>query len=254
MSAQKTLALTLRTLDFSETSQIVTVYTRDAGRMTLLAKGSRRKRHGVQTSIDLLQTLEIVYLDRSAAQLALLTEFALQREFPGLRLDLGRGYAGFFVAELVRTLTEEHDPDADIYDLAVETLALLETTDAVETVTHAFEARFLRLIGLLPRFDGCASCGGQIEAAGDVAFAPSSGGTICGKCASEAAERLSVSRGALAMLAKLSATSSNKVERLRISGTIAADVRRVLARTWSSILGREPEMIRHLPWMTRSAP
>ena len=254
MSAQKTLALTLRTLDFSETSQIVTVYTRDAGRMTLLAKGSRRKNRGIQGGIDLFQLLEIVYIERPGAQLGLLTEFTLKEEFAGLRRSLARGYAAFFVAELMRTLTEEHDPAPEVFDLALETLTLLGETGRVETATHAFEARFLRLIGLLPRFDACASCGRGIDGKGDVAFAPGAGGALCGACAPGVAERISVSRGALAMLSRLAATSSNKVERLRISGTIADDVRRMLARVWLNILGREPEMIKHLRWTPRSAP
>ena len=62
-----------------------------------------------------------------------------------------------------------------------------------------------------------------------------------------------MSRGALAVLARLAAPGSNKVERLRISGTIAADVRTVLARVWLHVLGREPEMVKYLDWTPRNA-
>ncbi len=55
------------------------------------------------------------------------------------------------------------------------------------------------------------------------------------------------------MLSRLAAADSNRVERLRISGTIAADVRKALARVWLTILGREPEMLKYLDWTGRSA-
>ena len=252
MSSQKTLALTIRTLDFSETSQIVTVFTRDAGRMTLLAKGSRRKRHGIQTGIDLFQFLEIVYLEKSGA-LGLLAEWIVKEDFPGLRGDLRCGYAAFYMAELLRTLTEENDPHPEVFDLACETLALLCDAEHTDVVVHAFEARMLGLIGLLPRFDACASCGAALEGPGEAAFSPGAGGALCGRCAPNATERFTVSRGALAMLARLAATPSNRVERLRISGTIASDVRKVLARVWLTVLGREPEMLKYLGRPSRSA-
>ncbi len=251
MSSQKTLALTLRTLDFSETSQVVAVFSRDAGRMSLLAKGSRRKHRGIQTGIDLFQLLEIVYLDRHGG-LGLLAEWSVKEDFPGLRRDLRRGYAAFYVAELLASLTEEHDPQPEVFDLACETLALLCDAEHPRVVVHAFEARLLRLIGLLPRFDACASCGAALEEGGETAFAPGAGGALCGRCAPAAVERMTVSRGALAMLARLAATPSNRVERLRISGTIAADVRKVLARVWLHILGREPEMLKYLGEPSRS--
>lgn len=251
MSSEKTLALTLRTVDFSETSQVVTVFTRDAGRRGLLAKGSRRKRRGIPGGIDLFQLLEIVFIEKPGA-LGLLTEWSLREDFAGLRTDLRRGYAAFFVAELLTALTEEHDPAPEVFDLACETLALLCDARRPEVVVHAFEARFLRLIGLLPRFDACASCGGALEAGSEAAFAPGAGGALCAKCASAAAERITVSRGALAALARLATTPSNRVERLRISGTIASDVRRALARVWLNLLGREPRMLPYLDATPRS--
>ena len=264
MSSQKTLALTLRALDFSETSQIVTVFTRDFGRMSLLAKGSRRKRRGIQSGIDVFQTIEIVYIEKHGA-LSLLTEYALREDFAGLRRRLDCGYAAFFVAELLVKMTEEHDPAPEVFDLACETLDLLCRTDRPTVVLHAFEVKLLGLIGLVPRFDGCAQCGGPLpppprlrrtdataDGSGEVAFAPGSGGALCPSCAPSTADRLTVSRGALAMLARLASTPSNRVERLRISGTIAQDIRKVLARVWLDILGREPEMVKYLDWTPRS--
>jgi DNA repair protein RecO (recombination protein O) len=249
VGSQKTQAITLRLTDYRETSQILSVYSRDFGRISLLAKGSKRKRAHSQGTIDLFQLLELVFIEKSAAHLHLLTESRVLEEFPGLRRELTRGYAAFFVAELLLGLTEESDPNPALFDLAVTVLGMLGETKHPNVVLHAFEVRVLELIGLVPRLDGCAWCGAAIEAGaakGQVAFAASTGGVVCPKCEGAVAERTYVSAGALAMLRKLSVSPLNRVERLRLSGTIAQDVRRMLARTWMHVLGREPRMFEYL--------
>jgi len=246
MASQKTRAITLRLTDHSETSQILTVYSRDFGRMGLIAKGSKRKRRGAPGTIDLFQLIELVFIERPSAGLHLLTESRPLENFTGLRRDLARGYAAFFVAELLLSLTEEHDPSPPIFDLAAGTLRMLCETAQPKVVLHAFEIRLLQLIGLLPRLDRCVLCGGALGGGEEVAFSASSGGTVCPKCKGTVPERIVVSRGALAVLDKLALASPIKVERLRISGTIAKDVRKVLMRLWMHILGREPRMLKYL--------
>jgi DNA repair protein RecO (recombination protein O) len=249
VGSQKTQAITLRLTDYRETSQILSVYSRDFGRMSLIAKGSKRKRAHSQGAIDLFQLLELVFIEKPAAHLHLLTESRVLEEFPGLRRKLARGYGAFFVAELLLGLTEESDPNPALFDLAVTVLGMLAETDRPNVVLHAFEMRLLELIGLVPRLNGCAWCGAAIQpkaASGEVAFAASAGGVICSKCEGAVAERTYVSAGALAMLRKLSASPLNRVERLRLSGTIAQDVRRMLGRVWLHVMGREPRMFEYL--------
>lgn len=245
MASHKTHAITLRLTDYRETSQILTVYSRDFGRISLIAKGSKRKRRGVQQSIDLFQLIEVVFIEKTG-RLQLLTESSLLKDFAGLRRDISRGYAAFFVAELVGALTEERDPNPALFELAARTLRMLCESARPNVVLHAFEVHLLRLIGLLPRLDRCAWCGGELETAGDMAFAAGAGGVVCQKCRDAVPERISVSRGAVAVLNKLATTPLIKVERLRISGTIARDVRKMLARLWMHIMGREPRMLKYL--------
>ena len=246
MASQKTLALTLRITDYRETSQIVTVFTRDFGRLSLMSKGAKRKRRGGPGAVDLLQLVELVFIEKHNARLHLLTESRLLADFAGLRARLDRGYAAFFVVELLMGLTEEHDPNPALFEAARRTLERLACTDRPNGVLHAFEVRLLHLAGLLPRLDACALCGGPAATSGDVLFAATAGGVVCARCAGTVVERVTVSRGAIAVLNKLAVTPLNRVERLRIDGTIARDVRKMLARQWMHILGREPRMLRYL--------
>jgi len=246
VASQKTQALTLRITDYRETSQIVTVFSRDFGRLSLMSKGAKRKRKGGPIASDLLQLIDLVFIEKQNARLQLLTESRLLNDYSGLRANLERGYAGFFIAELLIGLTEEYDPNPPIFELATRTLEMLTATDRPNVVLHAFEVRLLQLIGLMPRLDACALCGGHLDNTGEVAFAAGSGGVVCSNCTQAVHERIVISRGALAALNKLAASPLNRVERLKIHGRIATDVRKMLSRQWMHILGREPRMLAYL--------
>ncbi len=81
MAAEKTLALVLRAVEFSETSSVVTLFTRDFGKIRGLAKGARRPKGPFESALDLLSLCRLVFLRKSSEALDLLTEAKLERRF-----------------------------------------------------------------------------------------------------------------------------------------------------------------------------
>ena len=100
MSDEKTDAIVIRCVDFSETSSIVTFFTKDFGKVTALAKGARRKKGPFESALDLLATCRIVFLHKSGDVLDLLTEAKLQHRLRASEVDISRLYASYYVAEL----------------------------------------------------------------------------------------------------------------------------------------------------------
>src|SRR5262245_64267169 len=101
MPAEKALGLVVRTYDWSETSRIAVVWTREHGKVRALAKGGRRLRSNFEVALDLLTVCSIVLLRKSGGGLDLLTEALVAERFPRLRADLPALYAGCYVAELL---------------------------------------------------------------------------------------------------------------------------------------------------------
>ncbi len=81
MAAEKTLAIVLRVIEFSETSCVVTLYTREFGKITGLAKGARRKKSPFESALDVLALVRLVFLRKTPPALDLLTEAKLERRF-----------------------------------------------------------------------------------------------------------------------------------------------------------------------------
>lgn len=81
----KTPAITLRRTDYKDSSQIITFYTRDYGRIQTLAKGLKRSVKGISGGIDLLTYNNIVFIQRESSTLNILTEWVLRDDFHLLR-------------------------------------------------------------------------------------------------------------------------------------------------------------------------
>ncbi len=152
----------IRQADFSETSRVVTFFTRDFGKISVLAKGAKRLKGSFEAAIDLLTQCQIVFLHKQSSNLDLLTEARLVKRFRFQSRDMNVHYCGMYVAELLQLFSEEYDPYPLWYDAAVETLNVLETCEDFRLPMLRFELRTLQMMGLLPEFEQC-QCGYLVQ-------------------------------------------------------------------------------------------
>jgi DNA repair protein RecO (recombination protein O) len=246
MSSEKAAAIVLRTVDFSETSLVVTFFTREFGKIGALAKGARRLKNPFESALDVLTHCRIVFLHKSSEALDLVTEAKLLRRFRPDRRNLAGLYAGYYVAELLGELTDENDPHPELFDLADETLEALAAADAVHRWLARFELGALRLLGHVPSLDRCAECGTPIESAGRIAFGAIHGGVLCKECRAGKTQVVSVSAGVLRTMAQLADTRGQAWRRIQLDPRLLGQMRGVLNHYFINLLGRKPRMYEHL--------
>jgi len=243
MSAEKTLALVLRVVEFSETSLICTLYTREFGKVRGLAKGARRPKGPFESALDLLSLCRIVFLRKSSDALDLLTEAKLERRFRLATRDLSSLYAGYYVAELLNELTDDSDPQPELFDAANETLASLMLPSArVGAVVLRFELTALRIVGHQPALETCAECGEPIAETGRVAFGVLAGGVLCSVCRPGKKQVISVSRPAIGALRTFADPSNEAWQTFGIDRAVAGELRGLMNRYLWSLLGHKPRM------------
>ena len=246
MSAEKSEALVIRQVDFSETSRVVTLFTRDFGKISALAKGARRLKGPFESALDLLARCQIVFLRKSSSGLDLLTEAKLLDRFqPGSR-DLVGLYGGYYVAELLASLSEEYDPHPTWYDEAARTLDRLEKSDNSRLAIIRFELVTLREIGQLPSLENCVVCGAGAGIDSEFGFWVSQGGLICRNCRPQEYQQQSVQPGTVALLRRLSGESDASIDRLAVSAVQLQQMRQFMTTAISYVLGHRPKMLRYL--------
>jgi DNA repair protein RecO (recombination protein O) len=177
-----TPGLVLRIVDYGEADRIVTLFTRDLGRLGALAKGARRSRRRFGAALALFNLGEATLVERRGAELARLDAFALARDFSGLAADLARLTHASYAVELIRELTPQRHPDRAIFDLGAGFLAALAAAAPRPELLRVFELRLLDAVGFAPAFDRCAACGGpDLDHPGQV-FDVRRGGVLCRAC------------------------------------------------------------------------
>jgi DNA repair protein RecO (recombination protein O) len=193
MALVRDLCLCVGKVEYSETSQVLTLFSREHGVVKVLAKGAhRRTRAGAgrfDGGVDLLDLGEAVFTEDPKAELALLTEWKLQEGNLDLRRTLRGLYLALYAAELVSVLIESRDPHVELFDRMARTLPEL-ATDRAEEAMLAWELDLLKYSGYLPELFKCVACGAAPEKGQAVFFSPSRGGLICRNCQASAAERI----------------------------------------------------------------
>jgi DNA repair protein RecO (recombination protein O) len=183
----------LRKHEYSETSQILTLFAREHGMLRVIAKGAhRRTKAGASKfdgGVDLLDVGEAVFSHAPERDLPPLTEWHLCEGHLELRRDLRAIHLGLYCAELVTMLFEEHDPHTQLFDRLEHTLDELATPRREETFL-SFELDLLREAGYLPELRGCVACGSRIDDRERIFFSASRSGLICGNCESSVPDRL----------------------------------------------------------------
>jgi len=242
MSTEKATAVVLRAVEFSETSLVVTLFTREFGKVRALAKGARRLKSPFESALDLLALCRIVFVRKSSEALDLLTEAKLLRRFRLVGKDLASLYGGYYVAELLDSLTHDYDPYPELFDLADETLSALSVGEPVALRILRFELGVLRILGHLPSLDICVECGVRVVAAGKVAFGERDGGVLCERCRPGKQQVAVISGGALRVMARYAEPFGQTWRRVGIGPRLHGELRGVLNRYFYNLLGRKPRM------------
>lgn len=248
----KDVAICIRATDFSETSQVLTLFTKATGKINSIAKGSKRPKSPFDGPIELFSHGNIVFADSNRDKLATLTEFQQQTAFAGLSGNLFALNCALFAAELVNNLTDDYDPHPKLFDSF---LQFLRNTNEMRDTLHAsrdtlallilFQLSLLKEIGLIPIFDYCANCKTPYchsRASGNLSqfyFSSSANGLICKDCEAGFPDRIKLSSSAAACLADLKLIGDANEKTL-------SEIEKVLIHHFTEILGRTPKMAKYI--------
>jgi DNA repair protein RecO (recombination protein O) len=240
----KSDAIILRRTDYSETSYVVALLTREQGVMHGLAKGARRPKSIFEGEIDLLTRGQATILVRPRTGLHLLTEFSCRERYLALRKSADSTTAALYAAEVAADASPEGEGQPEIYDLLSQTLTRLAEGDTVAALAF-FQVHLLKLSGYMPNLGECAVCGAKIEGA-QVVFSFIHSGPTCAQCSSEEDRCTTISRAAVSVIEGLARMPASGAARVRIPAALARETVTFLADAIAAAFEREPRMLRPL--------
>jgi DNA repair protein RecO (recombination protein O) len=243
----KDTAICIRTTDFSETSQIVTLFTRATGKISAIAKGSKRPKSAFDGPVEVFSHGSIVYSDSTREKLATLTEFEQQPDFAKLAGNFFAPNCCLFAAELVNGLTHDYDPHPQLFDSFLQFLQNEHRESSIENrkalaLLILFQLVLLREIGLMPILNACANCKTQYATRNtqyEAYFSSSANGLICRDCEASFPDKMKLTKDAANCLANTKLIAEAQEKTLN-------EIEKILIRHFTEILHRPPKMAKYV--------
>ena len=186
--------LVLRVANYNDTDALLTVLTQTQGKLTVKARGLRRKNSPLAAPCQLLAYNEFVLFENRG--LYTINEVHCIDLFPNLQKDLVKLSLGTYFAQVADVLSEEDMPTPELLSLVLNCLHALAKLDILEQKVKAvFELRSACIAGYLPDLSGCRECGQAIADYFDI----NEGHLECSTCRSQfhTSIRMPINTGAL---------------------------------------------------------
>ena len=224
-------ALVIGSMRYREADRIVTLYTRDRGRLSAIAKGVRRTKSKVGGRLEPFSLVR-TSLHAGRGTLYTVTGVETVRTFQGVRDELFRMEEGVRLLTAVRHLFPGEEASTPAFNLLVRGVArLAEAEDAATAsgVVLATRLKLLVLLGYAPEMSRCACCGSEGPLYG---FSPGLGGVLCEPCVETTGPAcFALSSGAVSTLRALVQNALSDIKDLELDDRATAEVEQVLAQT-----------------------
>lgn len=188
MGIYKAEAIIVRSRVYGEADSILTLFTRESGKVSAIAKGVRKPSSRLRGAVQLFSHTNLVlYTGKSLDNIS---QGEAEESFSYLEGDLDRLATASYCAELVDRLTMERQPFPRIFQLLLSVLQSLATSDA-ELLARFFEVQLLAVLGYRPQLDGCVQgehrpdLVAESQTGGPVWFSVERGGVLCPTCAAK---------------------------------------------------------------------
>ena len=206
-------ALILKSFPLNESDRVVTLFSRERGRLTAIAKGAVKPKSSLRGLIQPPRYCHLA-LTKGRGSMEIITQGEMIEPYLSLHNDLLKIAYANYVSELLAAGMPENKVQEDVFLLALATYSLLDLSDEVLLAARFFELRLLKLMGLFPDLEKCSRCGRRLEG-GYFYLSPRWGALVCASC--HGSDENLLSAGTVKMMRKLSEVELNKLLSLKIS-------------------------------------
>ena len=229
-------ALVLKSAPLGEADLLVTLFSREAGKVRAVAKGARRSTAKLVGHLEPL-TLSRLALSRGRS-LDVINQAETLENFTPLKTNLTAVTRGLQVAELVDGFGSESSPNEPLFQLALATLAAIGQAPDDELSLLHFQLHLLAVSGLMPELQNCVECRGEIEPDRH-RYSADGGGVFCPDCTPDQAGLRPISLRALKVLRLLARSHVTDLPSLRLDPSLTQELKAILTGTVQYWLDKE---------------
>ncbi len=221
----ETKGVVIRQTKYSESDKILTIFTKEKGKVQAIAKGARRPKSHLMGSTEIFCYSE--FLMYNGKSLYNINQGQIIDSFYSLREDLYKLSYATFILELIDSSVLEEEPNDILFELLVKTLKILsEMKDDYKKLLFAFQIKYISFIGFKPQLNVCVNCSGEIN--NNLKFDILEGGVVCEKCFTSNFNQLNISSGVIDTMKRLLYTKLEDLDVINISKVEEKKIEEVL--------------------------
>ena len=244
--------LVLKSVPMGEAGLLVTLYTKEAGKLRVVVRGARKP---TSKLVGHLEPLNLVHLSLASSKpggIDTVTQAQMIESHASLKGDLHDISRSIYLMELADGFGAEGSPNQELYCLLLNTLSALRDNSEPELTLRYFELHLLKCTGFMPELYHCVNCRRDL-APGRHRYSPDLGGALCPECTPAGPRIMHLSLQALKVLRFMDRTSLSEPSQLRISSDLQEELKEILSATLKYWLDREIRSKRFLEHLEHSA-
>lgn len=228
MSRFKIEAFVIRTTRMAESSRVVTLFSREVGKVKAVAKGVGRPKSKMAGSIGLFNLIEGVLYKKETADLGTLSSASVLQDFKEMVADSRKFGFGSAWCEILDKTSHAEEAQPKTFTLTLDYLETLNVSkpDVSGLLFWSGVVKLLEIEGYAPRLDNCVSCRVD-KIGGRLMVSLGRGGLVCAKCAESDELIIDLSEKVLALLRRMESESLSKISQMshdKKTGKEAAEV------------------------------
>ncbi len=229
---EKCEGIVIRTTDYGETNKIVTLFTREWGKVAAMARGAKKPSSRL-SAVTQLFTYGHFLIQKSHGVGTLQQGEAIQT-MRGIREDIFTTAYASYIVELTDKATEDKRPNPYLFELLLQTLQYMNEGLDLDILTYIYEMKMLNVLGLYPKLDGCAVCK-QTE--GKFSFSVKEGGFICHRCYDKDPYCFHVSPSAVKLLRLLYYIDLSRLGKISVKEETKKELHRIISAYYEEYSG-----------------
>ncbi len=188
----KTSAVVLSKLDYSDSSVIVSLYTKENGKLSAILKGGRNPKSKLSLIVDPPNYLEVIIYNKSSRDVQILTEASLKGHFHKIKSDLEKLKYSHSTIELIKNLTVDHEANHRLFQGLVRILELIEEDKEPAVLSFGrFFLFFIKEMGYELQLNNCDKCGKTLPKNQELSYNYGIG-ILCGECRTKYPENIRI--------------------------------------------------------------
>ena len=229
---QKCEGIVIRSTDYGETNKIVTLYTREWGKVGVMARGAK-KPNSRFSSITQLFTHGYYLINRGTG-LGSLQQGETATSLRSIGEDIFLTAYASYIVELTDKCTEEKRPNPFHFELLFQTLNYLNEGYDPDILMNIYEMKMLNVLGLNPILNQCSVCS---STDGHFSFSIREGGFICHRCLGKDPYHFPLSAAAVKLLRLFYFFDLSRLGNISVKEETKAEIKKVITSYYEEYSG-----------------